>query len=187
MSTEKRITELVADPEVRGVWDDEYPIEYDREEVRRVIREEIAEALTNTSIGGLLIDGTIPVSKLLGSKVNVTIVELAGAWPQESTVNIVNGGLVLVTCLGITAYTSSAPILTGIPIEWDNVEIMRTHLFQNQSGLHLTYHGLATELTNVSPKSHVLRVETPVNGTSDANDFARFSIVDFPSWMVLNG
>ena len=58
--------EIIADPPVKGVWEDEYPSEYDKDLVDKRIDEKIAEALTNTSIAGLLIDNTIPQSKIIG-------------------------------------------------------------------------------------------------------------------------
>ena len=64
MSTDPH--EIIADPPVRGIWDDVYPLEYDRDEIRKVIREEIAEAIGNPTVSGLLLDNTIPRSKLIG-------------------------------------------------------------------------------------------------------------------------
>lgn len=67
MSTDDNIRKIIADPPIKGVWNDVWPDEYDKDEVRKVIREEIKEALSNTNISGTLIDNTIPQSKIIAS------------------------------------------------------------------------------------------------------------------------
>lgn len=52
------------DERIVGVWDKVYPKDYDPESVRVIIREEIDLALRSPDISQLLIDGTVPTSKL---------------------------------------------------------------------------------------------------------------------------
>lgn len=187
--------EIIADPPIRGIWEDEYPSQYDKDEVRRVIREEIAEALTNVSIAGLLVDNTIPGPKIMRDTIGINEIGPNVVTYQRFVHNLISG---IGTATGsfevkhgqrvtfeffLSGYTSSAGSMQTAQLTLDGAATTSSSAFiyMNEANSHKAFVPGSHDVTNMAVGTHTYGFTGAGTGqTFDTNDYLIITIMELP-------
>jgi hypothetical protein len=181
--------EIIVDPPIRGVWEDEYPTEYDRFAVEKVMDEKIAAAIGSPSINGLLLDNTVPLGKLrdLGGVKHTKVMEFnAGSLSPTNNITapiFLQTGYLVQFIFSGTMYVTTAGGVNGWLVYFDTTYIGSSVMFFNNLGVHTTTPPRSLWVKNVIPGSHQMLVQLyNINGfaASDVNDCVYLDMVEYP-------